>query len=52
MLKISNDLKLGPENFRSLKIRNNKLNLFDIDDKFLKEVKSIQEVKELSKDIT
>jgi len=51
-LKVSKDLKLGPENFSLLKVENNKLNWYSIDNIFIKETKSIEEVKLLSQDYT
>ena len=51
-LKISKDLKLGPKKFLSLKIKDNKINWHDLDNNFIKETKSYEEVKELAEKCT
>ena len=51
-LKISKELKLGPEKFALLKIEDKKLNWYDIDLNLIKETKSIEELKILSNDYT
>ena len=51
-IKISKDLKLGPEKFALLKIEGEKLILKDINNNFLKEIKSKKEIKLLSNEYT
>ena len=51
-LKISRDLKLGPDNFILLNIFDGKLKWYDLKNNFIKETKSIEEIKLLSKDYT
>ena len=52
VLKISKDLKLGPGKFIYLKIEDNKIKWFDIDNKYIIETKSIDEVKSLTSEYT
>ena len=51
-LKISRDLKLGPDNFILLNIFDGRLKWYDLKNNFIKETKSIEEIKLLSKDYT
>ena len=51
-LKVSKDLKLGPEKFALLKISDKKLKWNDLDNKFIKETNSLDEVKLLSNEYT
>ena len=47
-IKISKDLKLGPDNFLSLKIENNKMKWNDLNNNYIRETNSIEEVQKLS----
>ena len=46
--KVSKDLKLGPDNFGLLKIEDGKVKWNDLDNNFIKETKTIEEIKQLS----
>ena len=46
--KVSKDLKLGPDNFGLLKIENGKVKWNDLDNNFIQETKTIEEIKQLS----
>jgi len=46
--KVSKDLKLGPDKFGLLKIEEGKVKWNDLDSNFIKETKTIEEVKELA----
>ena len=47
--KVAKDLKLGPSEFALLKVENNKVNWYDLDNNFIRETKDIDEVKSLFK---
>ena len=51
-LKVSKELKLGPEKFASLIIEDKKLKWYDINNHFIKETKSIEEIELLSNEYT
>ena len=51
-LKVAKDLKLGPEKFALLKIEDKKMKWNDLNNIFIKETKSIEEVEELSLEYT
>jgi len=46
--KVSKDLKLGPDKFGLLKIEDGKVKWNDLDNNFIKETKSVEEIKELA----
>ena len=50
--KVSKDLKLGPDKFGLLKIEDGKIKWNDLDNNFIKETKSVEEIIELSKEYT
>ena len=50
--KVSKDLNLGPNKFGLLKIEDGKVKWNDLDNNFIKETKTIEEVKELTKEYT
>ena len=51
-LKIARDLKIGPDNFLSLTIENNIMKWSDLDNNYIKETNTIEEIKNLSNDYT
>ncbi len=51
-LKVAKDLKLGPEKYALLKIEDKKMKWNDLNNIFIKETKSIEEVEELSLEYT
>ena len=51
-LKVSRDLKIGPEKFALLKNEENSIKWYDIDNNMIKETRTIEEVKLLSKEYT
>ena len=50
--KVSKDLKLGPDKFGLLKIEEGKIKWHDLDNNFIKETKSVEEIVQLSKEYT
>ena len=50
--KVSKDLKLGPDKFGLLKIENGIIKWNDLDNNFIKETKTVDEIKELAKNYT
>ena len=50
--KVSKDLKLGPDKFALLKIEEGKIRWNDLDNNFIKETKSVEEIVQLSKEYT
>ena len=50
--KVSKDLKLGPDKFGLLKIEDGKIKWHDLDNNFIKETKSVEEIVQLSKEYT
>ena len=50
--KVSKDLKLGPDQFGLLKIEDGKVKWNDLDNNFIKETKSVEEIKQLAKEYT
>ena len=50
--KVSKDLKLGPDNFALLKIEDSSIKWHDLDNNFIKETKSIEDIIKLSKEYT
>ena len=50
--KVSKDLKLGPNKFGLLKIEDGKVKWNDLDNNFIKETKTVEEIKDLTKDYT
>ena len=50
--KVSKDLKLGPDRFALLKIEEGKVKWNDLDNNFIKETKSVEEIKKLADEYT
>ena len=50
--KVSKDLKLGPDKFGLLKIEDSSIKWHDLDNNFIKETKSVEEIIQLSKEYT
>ena len=51
-LKVSRDLKIGPEKFALLKNEENSIKWYDIDNNLIKETRTVEEVKLLSNEYT
>ena len=51
-IKVAKDLKIGPKKFITLKIEENKIKCYDMNNIFVKEIKSFEEVKYLSDEYT
>jgi cation-transporting ATPase 13A1 len=51
-IKVAKDLKLGPEKYALLKIENKKMKWNELNNNFIKETNTVEEVEKLSKDYT